>query len=157
MTVVDVRAEERYWYPADGGIVWLAGFYVVDPDSGSFLANDAPELAARGLRVANVAGAAQFHAEALRSDAAAPGEPLTLRRDPANDYDPNAIAVDAATGEQLGFVPRELAAQLAPRLDAGEPWAAIVLRERRTSPREERNGLTMLLAADRAIELRTAV
>ena len=90
--IVEVEREERYWYPDDGGIVWLAGFQPVAPD-GRFLARDAPELAAAGLRIAGVAGAARHHADALASDAAAPGQPLELRRDPANPHDPNAIAV----------------------------------------------------------------
>ena len=37
---VDVRFEERYWYPEDGGVVWLAGYQVVDADSGRYLARD---------------------------------------------------------------------------------------------------------------------
>ena len=151
---VAVRLEERYWYPDDGGIVWVAGFHVVDPQSGRFLGRDAPELAARDLHVVWVAGAAR-HAETLESGAAAPGAPLVLRRDPGNAFDPNAIAVDTAGGAQAGWVPRELAAELAPRLDAGEPWSALVLRERRDSPRDPRTGLTMLLAPGTAVELRT--
>jgi hypothetical protein len=50
-----------------------------------------------------------------------------------------------AGGAQAGWVPRELAAELAPRLDAGERWSAVVLREQRRSPRDPRTGLTMLL------------
>jgi len=49
-------------------------------------------------------------------------------------------------GEQVGWVPRELAAELAPELDAGRPWSAVSLREQRPSPRQGRTGLTMLLA-----------
>jgi len=150
---VDAVRDERYWYPDDGGAVWLAGYQLVD-EGGSYLARDAPELAARGLRVCAVAGAARHHGGALASDAAEPGRSLALRRDPGNAHDPNAIAVEAADGEQLGWVPRELAAELAPRLDAGERWSAIVLREQRASPRDPRTGLTMLLAAAPAIDLR---
>ena len=40
---VDVVAEERYWYPDDGGIVWVAGYQLVDAD-GRFLGRDAPEV-----------------------------------------------------------------------------------------------------------------
>jgi hypothetical protein len=102
-----------------------------------------------------VAGAAQFHAEALQSDAVAPGRPLVLRRDPENEHDPDAIAVDPkGGGEQVGFVPREIAAELAPEIDAGKPWSAIVLREQRPSPRDPRTGITMLLAAAPSIELK---
>ena len=151
--VVTVEWDERYWYPEDGGVVWLAGYTVVDPDTGAYVARDAPELAAAGLRVAGVAGAARHHAEALASDAAAPGRPLELRRDPANPHDPNAIAVHAG-GVQVGWVPRAIAEALAPALHAGEPFSAVVLREQRASPRDPRTGLTMLIAAAPALELR---
>jgi hypothetical protein len=151
--IVDVELEERYWYPDDGGIVWLAGYQPVGPD-GRFLARDAPELAAAGLRISGVAGAAQHHADVLAGDDVAPGRPLQLRRDPDNPHDPNAIAVHATSGGQLGWVPRELAAELAPRIDAGTPFSAVVLREHRASPRDPRTGVTMLLAAAPAIELR---
>ena len=151
---VDVEYDEHYWYPDDGGQVWIAGFQVVDRESGRYLARESPELAALGLRVAGVAGAGAHHAEALATDAVAPGGALELRRDPDNPHDPNAIQVHpAGGGDQVGWVPRELAAELAPELDAGRPWAAVVLREHRRSPRDPRDGLTMLLApgsSDRA-------
>jgi hypothetical protein len=154
---VDVEYEEGYWYPEDGGQVWLAGYHVVDRTSGRYLARDSAELAALGLRVAGVAGAAMHHADALESDAVAPGRPLELRRDLGNPHDPNAIAVHATGGGgQVGWVPRELAAELAPELDTGRPWSAVVLREQRDSPRDPRRGLTMLLAAAPRIELREA-
>src|SRR4029453_835609 len=75
---VDAGYEERYWYPDDGGQVWVAGYQLVDPGSGRYLARDAPELAARGLRVVGVAGAGRHHADALPSDARAPGNSLAL-------------------------------------------------------------------------------
>jgi hypothetical protein len=151
---VDVVFEERYWYPDDGTIVWLAGYQVVDED-GRFVARDDPRLAARGLRVAGVAGAARHHDGQLQSAAAAPGSALELRRDPSNAHDPNAIAVHAGGGgAQLGWVPRELAAEIAGELDAATPWSALALRESRPSPRDPRSGLTMLLARAPGIELR---
>jgi hypothetical protein len=152
---VDAGYEERYWYPDDGGQVWVAGYQLLDPGSGRYLARDAPELSARGLHVVGVAGAGRHHAEALGSDALAPGSPLVLRRDPDNEHDPNAIAVLSAgdEGDQVGWVPRELAAELAPELDEGRPWSALVLREQRRSPRDPRQGLTMLLAPAERVEL----
>ena len=154
--VVDVALEERYWYPHDGGVVWVSGYQVVDRESGRYVARDAPEVVGAGLVVASVAGAARHHAQALADeDAVAPGRPLTLRRDPANEHDPNAIAVHPqGGGEQLGWVPREVAIDVAADLDAGRPWSAVALRERRASPRDPRTGLTMLLAPAPAIELR---
>ena len=153
--MVDAGYEERYWYPDDGGQVWVAGYQLVDPGSGRYLARDAPELAALGLRVVGVAGAGRHHADAIDSDAVKPGSPLQLRRHPDNEHDPNAIAVHAG-GAQVGWVPREVAAELAPELDEGRPWSALVLREQRRSPRDPRHGLTMLLAPDDQLELRVS-
>lgn len=153
MTLAVDVVRERYWYPDDGGIVWVAGYHLVDGD-GRFLGRDAPELAERGLRVVGAAGAGRHHASALESEDAAPGRPLVLRRDPANPHDPHAIALLTPAGEQVGWVPREVAAELAPQLDAGAPWSAVVLRERRASPRDPRTGLTVLLAPAAAIDLR---
>ena len=107
--------------------------------------------------MAGVAGAAQHHADAVAAEAVGPGQALELRRDAANEHDPNAIAVyPIGGGEQVGWVPRELAAELAPELDAGRPWSAVVLREQRRSPRDTRHGLTMLLAPTAELELRAA-
>ncbi len=58
-----------------------------------------------------------------------------------------------AGGQVIGFVPRELAEELAPQLDAGRPWSAISLREARDSPRDPRTGLTMLLAPADSVSL----
>jgi HIRAN domain-containing protein len=151
---VTVEYEERYWYPDDGSIVWLAGFTIVDPATGRYLARDAPELAERGLVLSGVAGAARFHDEALQSREASPGCLLVLRRDPANEHDPNAVAVLTGDGSPLGFVPREVAAPLAAALDEGRTWSAVVLRERRPSPRDPRTGATMLLAPAAELTLR---
>ena len=155
MVSVEVAYEERYWYPDDGGAVWIAGYHVVDPGSGRYLGRDAPELAERGLRVLGVAGARDHHTAVLASDEVGPGRALKLRRDPGNEHDPHAIAVDTPAGEQVGWVPRDAAAELAPELDAGRPWSAVGLREQRPSPRDPRSGLVMLLAAAPGLELRT--
>jgi hypothetical protein len=153
--VVDVEYEERYWYPDEGGQVWLCGYSLVEPGGGRFLARDDPSLAARGLRVVGVAGAAAHHADAVAAEDVGPGRALELRRDPDNEHDPNAIAVyPQHGGEQIGWVPRETAAELAPALDSGQAWAAVSLREQRRSPRDPRYGLTMLLASAPGIELR---
>ena len=151
--VVDVVFEERYWYPEDGGQVWLSGYSIIDADTGDFVARGDQRLLGRRLHVTGVAGAGRHHADDIQGHDAAHGEPLTLRRDPDNPHDPNAIAVHGAEGEQFGWVPRELAAEIAPEIDAGQQWSAVVLREQRESPRDPRTGLTMLLAPTAAIEL----
>jgi single-stranded-DNA-specific exonuclease len=45
------------------------------------------------------------------------GETIFLVRDPDNLYDPNAIKVMRGTGQQLGYLNRELAARITPILD----------------------------------------
>jgi len=47
------------------------------------------------------------------------GEILRLERDPKNPADPNAVKVVTFDGHHIGFIPRTLAAELAPKLDAG--------------------------------------
>ena len=152
--VVDVSFEERYWYPDEGGAVWLPGTTRSTPPTGA--TSPATTRAGRtGLRVAAVAGAARFHPEALASEEAAPagrsscGATRTTRTTRTRWR-----CTVAGGGERLGFVPRELAAELAPELDQGTAWSALCLREQRRSPREPRTGLTMLLGRAEAIELR---
>jgi hypothetical protein len=142
---VDVEFQERYWYPDDGGEVWVAGYYPIDA-SGRFLSR--AELPP-DLRITHVAGAIHRPA-ALASGDAAPGRPLSLRAEPDNPHDANAVAVLLASGEPVGYVPRPLAPLVA------EGWSAVVLRERRDSPRDPRTGLTMLLARADSLELRPA-
>ena len=45
------------------------------------------------------------------------GDPLVLRREPINLYDRNAIRVERLNGQQIGYLNRHLAAQLAPFFD----------------------------------------
>jgi HIRAN domain len=141
--VVAVESQERYWYPDDGGEVWVAGCYPVDA-AGRFMSREALEH--EGLLVSHVAGATH-RPEAVASDEAAPGRPLTLRAEPDNPHDPHAVAVLTAAGESVGYVPCDLNT----RVD--ETWRGVVLRERRDSPRDPRNGLWMLLGRE-PLELR---
>ena len=59
-----------------------------------------------------------------------PWEELQLVRDYDNPYDANAIRVErVSTGEQLGFLDRATAANLARRLDdLGGAWSAQIVR-----------------------------
>jgi single-stranded-DNA-specific exonuclease len=52
-------------------------------------------------------------------------EPLVLERQPHNPYDAAAIAVRYGS-LQLGYLKREIAARVAPRIDAGERYSAYV-------------------------------
>jgi single-stranded-DNA-specific exonuclease len=46
------------------------------------------------------------------------GEPLILRREHDNAYDRNAIRVERANGVQVGYISKELAAELAKQIDS---------------------------------------
>ena len=55
-----------------------------------------------------------------------PGEQLKLRREPDNPQDANAIAVFRRNRDQLGYLSASLAEKLAPLLDAGTRFTAVV-------------------------------
>jgi single-stranded-DNA-specific exonuclease len=52
------------------------------------------------------------------------GDRLVLARDPGNPVDPHAIKVCLTDGRQLGFLRADLAARLAPTIDAGTRYVA---------------------------------
>jgi hypothetical protein len=55
------------------------------------------------------------------------GTELILEREPKNPYDTSAIRVlSARTNAHLGYVPRHIAYELAPKIDAGEDFACFV-------------------------------
>jgi hypothetical protein len=65
------------------------------------------------IRVVPVAGVS-FRPEALSDPGFDPGQRLALVPEPANEHDPNAVAIwNAERTNQLGYVPREVAAELA--------------------------------------------
>jgi len=55
------------------------------------------------------------------------GEALRLVREPENPHDPNAIRVCTRDGDQIGFLAADVAARLAPRLDAGAAAKAEII------------------------------
>lgn len=54
------------------------------------------------------------------------GVELSLVRQPLNEVDPNAVAVQLLDGTQLGYLNRHLARRLAPVMDSGVPYDAAV-------------------------------
>jgi hypothetical protein len=79
-----------------------------------------------------VAGVYYYEAEALhKSKKLKKGTSITLRRDPTNAYDKNAIKVLYGSGEHIGFIPKTFASTLAPLMDRGLKTSASV-KEART-------------------------
>lgn len=56
------------------------------------------------------------------------GDPAFLVRDPRNRYSRNAIEVRLANGQQIGFVPEDIAVGLAPVLDSGALQSAMITK-----------------------------
>ena len=113
------------------------GYQLVDAE-GRFLARDALPgglIVCQRRRRGAPAGGAGVRARRARP-------PLSLRPEPVEPARPERGRGRLASGEPVGYVPRDFA----PRVDA--VWSALVLRERRDSPRDPRTGLTMLLARD---------
>ncbi|MCI1902032.1 MAG: HIRAN domain-containing protein [Bifidobacteriaceae bacterium] len=66
-----------------------------------------------------------YHEQAAREATNLPGESAKLVREPNNPHDPNAIAIyDTNEVVPLGYVNKQNAKRLAPRLDAGEDFVA---------------------------------
>ena len=91
--------------------IWLergeSGFWLRDAASGDAMRWDDPRV-----RVVKLAGAS-YRADALQDEAFAPGRRLALVREPANEHDPNAVAIyDAERRLQAGYVPADVAPEV---------------------------------------------
>lgn len=63
-------------------------------------------------------------------------------REPDNQYDPNAVRVSLFGMFHVGYLPRELAAQIAPLMDSGRTFLAMFVC-RNEYPHYERIGMTV--------------
>ena len=54
------------------------------------------------------------------------GQELEYRRDRYNPYDSNAVGLYDAHGNQIGFLSKEVAATVAPKMDAGKRYRITV-------------------------------
>ncbi len=94
--------------------------------SGYFLRDAATDQPVRWtderIRVIPVAGVS-FRPDALGDPAFAPGRRLALVREPDNPHDPHALAIwDEERRVQVGYVPRDVAAELAGDEQAVSLW-----------------------------------
>jgi hypothetical protein len=84
-----------------------SGYHLRDAASGESVRWEDPRI-----RVVPVAGVS-YRAEALPDPSFDPGRRLTLVPEPDNEHDPNAIGIwNEERTLQLGYVPREIAAEL---------------------------------------------
>jgi hypothetical protein len=96
-----------------------AGYHLRDAASGERV-----EWEDARLRVVAVAGVS-FRPEAVADSSFDPGERLALVREPENEHDPNAIGIwNEQRTLQAGYVPREIATELAGGELAVSLWRA---------------------------------
>lgn len=138
-------SESGTYRAEDGTRLWRNGYALVDPQTGTFLRWDAPEIAEVGAMICRVAGVS-YRSSDLQQDDFSPGRPLLLRPEPDNPHDRNAVGVwDQAGRIQVGFVPREQAPQVAAKFRRGNALGAVVLQELRASRDGERVALVLLV------------
>jgi hypothetical protein len=80
-----------------------------------------------------IAGALKTEERREACDLLSEGERVWFVREPDNEYDANAIVINTDDEEALGYVPRDIAADLAPLLDAGAKQDARVKKLIETS------------------------
>lgn len=77
-------------------------------------ADDGPTLELYGTHDNKIVGCRYYNG------IVSPGEVVVLRREPNNQYDPNAVRVDNVMGSQVGHLPRKLVEKLVPYIDSGD-------------------------------------
>ncbi|HET6456209.1 MAG TPA: HIRAN domain-containing protein [Armatimonadota bacterium] len=74
-----------------------------------------------------------------------PGESLVFAKEKGNPHDPNAIRVLRANRQQLGYLKRELASEVGPRMDDGCRYEVSVAEVTGGSPGKPTLGLNILV------------
>jgi hypothetical protein len=147
MPKIVLTEHEHSFVGEDGETVDGTGFQPVGDDGElifGFMPQDV-DYAARGVRACRVAGVSYRYHE-IQSDEFALCRRLRLVPDPSNPYDGNAIEVRSSDGKLMaGFIPREIAAEVAPCFKRDGPWEAVSVWEWRTVSRG-RIGIRVLMA-----------
>jgi hypothetical protein len=128
-----VEAGDRLavWSPLDGGVL-------LNPKG--------PGLRRLGLVTTRVRGT-DHHGAAFRDADLRPGKPVALVREPANEYDPNAVALrEPGKRVPFGYVQRGRAPAVARRMDAGETLTAVSMRG--PGPGQTDGVTSVLIASD---------
>lgn len=141
--------ERRYETDGEDGQPLHGYGYVFRDEHERALSWDDPLATGHGIEVVKVAGTSHRFA-VLQDDAFAPGSPLSLRPEPKNKFDRNAVGIWDKNGRlQVGYVPAEQCEDVARRLRR-ERVEAYVLWEWRND-RGERCGLRMLVCPPGAL------
>lgn len=150
--VVRITTELREWdVPDEGDVdIWWRGYDLHDENDRGWHWDD-PELRMGGIVITKIAGVQYYPGMTLET--VGPGRPLRLILEPENPYDPNAVAIwDAAGEEKVGHLPRDVAASVSEILRAERPLAALCIAELIEKPGDRRCGLRVLLAPPGLVE-----
>jgi hypothetical protein len=139
----------------DGSTVHSVGYLLLDPTGEYTAVGDDDWLRPAGCRLTKVAGLTH-HPEAAQDARFAAGSVVLLAAEPDNPADPDAVGVWDKSGElRVGYLPADLAPEIAARIAAGEMLGGAILREYRTaSTGGRRLGLVLLIAPAGAVTLR---
>jgi HIRAN domain len=130
----------------DGSTITASGFTLLDAPAGEFLRPHDPALTARGCWLCHVAGVSHRGAT-LQDPRFAPGSRLTLRSEPSNPHDSNAVAVRDHSGRlQLGYVPAQICSEVSREMRSGRQLGGLVLREYTRGEEAQRVGISILIA-----------
>jgi hypothetical protein len=154
MTITLPALADRWTFEgADGSTVTASGFTLLDAPAGEFLRPRDPGLASRGCWLCHVAGVS-YRLDALQDAALAPGSRLSLRPEPANPHDSNAVAVWDHSGRlHVGYVPADICSEVSRELRSGSQLEGLVLREYTRGEPPQRVGMSILISPLEAVAL----
>ncbi len=145
-----VEKESEAFAADDGSKIWASGYTLVDATTGEFMKLRDQHFENPHCLLCRVAGVT-YRPDSLQDDRFSPGRPVTLRPEPTNPVDRNAVGVwDASGSIQLGYVPREYSERVAMDIASGIPLSGLMLREfRRSSASGPRLGIHILIFSGR--------
>lgn len=150
---VRVADASRTFRGRQGDTIWCSGYVPVDA-SGAAIAES--ENRTSDPRVFHCLVAGTHHNPKALADARfATGSRITLRADPGNPSDPNAVGIWDASGTlQVGYVPATLSRTVAAMIRRdGQPTGEVVRELRLGSADGERTALYVLIAPPGRIRL----
>jgi len=77
---------------------------------------------------------------------------LIWKREPNNSFDKNAIMVLSQNNQKIGYIPKDLAKDLAPKIDSGEIKAMEVIINQITGGEEKNLGCNVIITCYDEIE-----
>jgi len=136
----------------EGTTVHVHGYSLIWGDR-SLSRDEWPKLYPLHVFAFRVAGIT-YHQQAANANAFVAGKAILLEREPTNSHDANAIRVMSQDRKHhAGFVPKEIAALMAPVMDAARISRALGGVLKTYSVEHHRHGIEVVAAAGRELDL----